>query len=290
MTLDEQDPRSGQGRGSDEVVYDFNLDDTEASPNIQSRLWDGDYPSIRVRDWRWNNWTLHSNQAEWCGAPVIRLISHLDGIPWSAPYKCRSWTHRECAEEAAARIVTLLERRFRGLEGVWYTVFQGSKKARDRLRQRRKGASDGWVSIRRTARWVAYFSTHKRPGRAEPSEWVFLPPDVALFVAADFALLQPGVERVDWSKTWRPKSWAKDHESTNQGYGVRGDGLWTAAVEDARDILVDLHGEKWNPWDGTLPKGISIPEWTGLVAEQVRHLSETSRLGHGQEKPHGWPT
>jgi hypothetical protein len=285
MTRDERDPRSGQNQGSDQEVFDFGPDDTEAPPVLGSSLWDEEYPEPRSSGIRWG-WTPDNNQAVWCGTPSIRLISLLDGTPWSAPYKCRSWGHRPCAEETAAAIIRLLERRFRTLGGVWYAVFDGTRKARDRLRQRRSGRSDGWVSFRRTDGRVAYFSTAERSGRLSPSEWAFLPPDVALFVAAQFALAQPGVERVDWSPGWKPRSTAKGAR-TNVGYGIRDDALWTAAVDDACDILVDIHGVTWDPWRERPPDPITIEEWTEVVGEQVRRLLETSRLDHGQQQPHG---
>lgn len=281
MTPDMRDPRSGQDQGSDEVV-DFDPEGTVPDPWIETMLWEGALPAIQSSEARWR-WTPINRQAEWCGEPVIRLIRKCDGRPASVPYECDSWGHEEHAVVRARRLLLHFACLLRRREGVWYATFPATRKARDRMRDRRRGSGDQWVSVARTDSHVAYFSTAKRSGLLPPVDWVFLSIDVALLVFARYALSQPGVRRVDWSKAWRPSK--TERESTGQfvGYGIMDSDTWGAAIESAAETLGFRYEVRWDPWSDPLPLEVPRTVYMDTVEANLDAIRTASRFTHGTE-------
>jgi hypothetical protein len=221
-----------------------------------------------------------SDKAEWAVEPVtrqasgcpylIRTIWFADGRTGAIPKECRSWTHQSCAERRAWETIHHLHQQWGDRDLVWYTTFRDDPAARDRLRQRRKGGVDQYISVRRTDRWVHLFSTEKRDGRLPPSDWTPLDPKTAMEVLAAGTLRLPGVIKTYSSARWRVPHGGRTDEPDGlpkiNAFGVISDERWDDVLVKAAEVVrVRFRCSRWDPHHDPLPENVPIGAWVEAV-------------------------
>jgi len=304
MTQDERDPRSGQGRGSDEDGYDFDADDNGRDPIWASALWEGRYPEVPNWEsaWRLVDFEERSKTRQWCHRLPMRGGEKTTGRRFSFNPGCNSWTCPVCAPGRAEKAVKHLAWRFNKVEEVWFTRFLADPGSLERLRQRRYARNRTlpgdervkWVSVYRIESEsitqidgpltpVAYhFTTHRLGGRDAPSDPLRLTPPVALYLLATVALRLPSVHEVHGKEGWGiPGKDSSGPSTAAVFFGVHPETRWNRANQAAADTSSARYGVKVAAHDDALlPGEVPVTEHFDHIVTALDALRPTSREVH----------
>jgi hypothetical protein len=219
----------------------------------------------------WQNpWsTRRTDDETWCGCSKLVLVNRADGHTLAPPYRCKSWTCRNCADRRVGELLAAAEERFAEARRVWCSMHRGpwTEVECARLRQRRQTADAKYLWVRREEGpevWV--FATKDLGGKIEPRCGYLLGWEQALELLLS-ALRLPGVAACHWSAGWQPAATPTRFWSL----GVHPEDLYREALEAA--------GARCDGWsgEGPPPAGVTPAKWRRILEEELNRAEAEHR-------------